>query len=296
MATASQTTYKPNDAFVASKLFSLDGFKAVVTGGGTGIGLMITQALVANGAKVYITGRRQDALDNVVQRISADITKRDDVLRLAKKVQELEPEGIQLLVNNAGVAKEKATTAYSKQGEPDMHDANAIAEHLLKATHESWAETFETNVTAQYFTAAAFIPLLSKGTANTHGYSASIVNVASISGMMRTSSSGQFAYAASKAAMLHLSKLLGTTLAQAKIRVNAICPGIFPSEMTADSSDEANKSRLQDAGKSLPAGRSGDDGDMAAAIVYLVGPNSNFLNGQVLHPDGGAVLTSPATA
>lgn len=175
-----------------------------------------------------------------------------------------------------------------------MRDANAIAEHLLESTHESWAETFETNVTAQFFVAAAFIPLLSKGTANTHGYSSSIVNIASISGMMRTSSSGQFAYAASKAAMLHLSKILGTTLAQAKIRVNTICPGIFPSEMTADNSDEANKSRLQDVGKSLPAGRSGDDGDMAAAILYLVGPNSNFLNGQVLHPDGGAVLTSPA--
>ena len=68
MATAAHTTYKPNDAFETSKLFSLSGFKAVVTGGGTGIGLMITQALVANGAKVYITGRRQDALDNVVQR------------------------------------------------------------------------------------------------------------------------------------------------------------------------------------------------------------------------------------
>jgi len=72
MATAWQTTYKPNDAFAASKMFSLDGFKAVVTGGGTGIGLMITQALVANGAKVYITGRRQDALDNVVQRYGSN--------------------------------------------------------------------------------------------------------------------------------------------------------------------------------------------------------------------------------
>lgn len=149
------------------------------------------------------------------------------------------------------------------------------------------AETFETNVTAHYFVSAAFIPLLSRGTANTHGYSASIVNVASISGSLRVSPSGEFAYAASKAAMLHLSKLLGTTLAQAKIRVNTISPGIFPSEMTAAGSDEANKSRLVEKGKNLPAGRSGDDGDMAAAILYLVGPNSNFLNGQVLHPDGG---------
>jgi len=64
------------------------------------------------------------------------------VLRLAKKVQELESNGIQLLVNNAGVAKEKSTTSYSKQGEPNLRDANAIAEHLLESTHESWAGPF----------------------------------------------------------------------------------------------------------------------------------------------------------
>lgn len=95
--------------------------------------------------------------------------------------------------------------------------------------------------------------------------------------------------------MIHLSKMLGVALAQAKIRVNTICPGIFPSEMTAGDSDEANKSRLEGAGESLPAGRSGDDGDMASAILYLVGPNSTFTNGQVLYPDGGSVLTQPAS-
>lgn len=131
-------------------------------------------------------------------------------------------------------------------------------------------ETFETNVTAGFFTSAAFIPLLAKGTASKHGYSASIVNVASISGLMRGSSSGQFAYAASKAAMLHLSRMLGTTLSQAKIRVNTIAPGIFPSEMTQGESDEHNKSRLEGAGDSLPAGRSGNDQDMANAILVRV--------------------------
>jgi NAD(P)-dependent dehydrogenase (short-subunit alcohol dehydrogenase family) len=134
------------------------------------------------------------------------------------------------------------------------------------------SETFETNVTAGFFTSAAFIPLLAKGTASKHGYSASIVNVASISGLMRGSSSGQFAYAASKAAMLHLSRMLGTTLSQAKIRVNTIAPGIFPSEMTQGESDEHNKSRLEGAGDSLPAGRSGNDQDMANAILVRVVP------------------------
>jgi NAD(P)-dependent dehydrogenase (short-subunit alcohol dehydrogenase family) len=155
-------------------------------------------------------------------------------------------------------------------------------------------ETFETNVTAGYFVAAAFLPLLAKGTASKPGYSTSIVNVASISGMMRTSSEAQFAYASSKAAMIHLSKMLGTTLAQAKIRVNTICPGIFPSEMSQGKSDAENKSQIDGMGEGLPAGRPGNDQDMAAAILYLVGPASAFSNGQILYPDGGAVLTEPA--
>jgi NAD(P)-dependent dehydrogenase (short-subunit alcohol dehydrogenase family) len=163
-----------------------------------------------------------------------------------------------------------------------------------------------------FFVSGAFLPLLAKGSANNHGYSASIVNVASISGMMRGSSSGQYAYASSKAAALHLSKMLGNTLAQAKvccrfsrcsrivlidrsqIRVNTIAPGIFPSEMTAGESDEHNKSNIDSKGKGLPAGRPGKDSDMATAILYLVGPCSTFTNGQVLYPDGGAVLTQPA--
>ncbi|KDQ53525.1 hypothetical protein JAAARDRAFT_61240 [Jaapia argillacea MUCL 33604] len=303
MSSKTQTSGKGNEALVAKELFDLSGLKAVVTGGGTGIGLMITQALVANGVTVYITARRKEVLDTVVEKYShgpgkiiaasCDITYKNDVMRLAKEIEKMEPNGIHILVNNAGIARERGTTAF-QTGEPNMKDANSISEHLLKATPESWAETFDTNVTAQYFVSAAFLPLLSKGTANTSGYSSSIINVASISGMSRASSSGQYAYAASKAAFLHLSKMLGTTLSQCKVRVNTICPGIFPSEMTTDTSDETNKSFLEDKGRDLPAGRSGDEGDMASAVLYLVGKNSLFTNGQVLYPDGGALLTSPA--
>lgn len=100
---------------------------------------------------------------------------------------------------------------------------------LTPPTFDEWQSTFETNVTALYFTSTAFLPLLGKATQTTKGYSASIANIASISGMMRTSSGGQFAYAASKAAAIHVSKMLGTTLAQAKVRVNTICPGWWPS-------------------------------------------------------------------
>ena len=91
----------------------------MVTGGGTGIGLMITQALVTNGAKVYITGRREEVLENTVKRYNSgkgslhalpgDVGSKEGALRLAKDLQQKEPKGIHLLVNNAGVARDDKT-------------------------------------------------------------------------------------------------------------------------------------------------------------------------------------------
>lgn len=80
--------------------------------------------------------------------------------------------------------------------------------------------------------------------------------------------------------------MMATTFAEAKIRVNSIAPGIFPSEMTAGSSNEDQKSELN-MKSSNPAGRPGKDTDMGACILYLAGPGGVFLNGQVIYPDGG---------
>ena len=174
-----------------------------------------------------------------------------------------------------------------------MKSASAISKHLLQTDFSNWSSTYETNVTAQYFTSAAFIPLLSLGNENAKGYTSSIVNVASISGLMKGSSGGQFAYAASKAAFIHLTRMLATTLTEAKIRVNCIAPGLFPSEMTTGESDDKQKSEI-DKKLSNPAGRPGNDADMAACILYLAGAGGLFLNSQIIHPDGGSVLVQPA--
>ena len=199
---------RSNEQLKASNLFNVSNFNAVVTGGGTGIGLMITQALVANGAKVYITGRREDALSKVVEQYNSgpgkivalpgDISSKDDVKRLADEVTKKESSGIHLLVNNAGIARDD-NTRFSKAGKPDSTSAQAISDHLMQSEPEQWAETFQTNLTAQFFMTAAFLPLLAKGREITPGYTSSVVNVASISGVMKGSSSGQFAYATSKA-------------------------------------------------------------------------------------------------
>ena len=201
-------TVRSNAELKASSLFDVSNLNAVVTGGGTGIGLMITQALVSNGAKVYITGRREEALQKVVEQYNSgpgkivalpgDISSKDDVKRLANEVAEKESKGIHLLVNNAGIARDD-NTRFSKAGKPDSSSAQAISEHLMQSEPEQWAETFQTNLTAQFFTTAAFLPLLAKGREVVPGYTSSVVNVASISGVMKGSSGGQFAYATSKA-------------------------------------------------------------------------------------------------
>lgn len=286
---------RSNDELKTSQLFDVSKFTAVVTGGGTGIGLMITQALASNGAKVYITGRREEVLNSVVEQyntgpgkiiaLAGDISSKDDVKRLADGVAKKEPHGIHLLVNNAGIARDD-NTRFSQAGKPDFTSAQAISDHLLQSEPEQWAETFQTNVTAQFFTTAAFLPLLAKGRDVTPGYTSSVVNVASISGVMKGTSMGQFAYATSKAGFIHLTKMMATTFAEAKIRVNCIAPGIFPSEMTAGSSGEDNKSKL-DMSMSNPAQRTGYDSDMAACILFLAGPGGLFMNAQILYPDGG---------
>lgn len=123
------------------------------------------------------------------------------------------------------------THRFSSNGQPDMSDPQAISDHFLKTPEESWADTFRTNTTAIYYMSMTFLPLLAKGREVTPGYTSSVVNVTSISGVMKGSSSGQFAYASSKAAAIHLTRMLATTFAQTKVRVNSIAPGVFPSEV-----------------------------------------------------------------
>ncbi|TGZ83471.1 NAD(P)-binding protein [Ascodesmis nigricans] len=309
------TTTNPSPHLTANALFGLaggfkHGFKAVVTGGGSGIGLMATQALAQNGATVYITGRRKEKLEKVAELYSPkegvgkiiplqlDVTDKDAVLKVAEQVKKREGEsGIHLLINNAGVACEKDTTSFSGKN-VDFTDAEKLAEFLWKADPEAWEQTYRTNVTAQYFVSIAFLPLLSAGTKSTSGYCASIINTTSTSGIMKGSSGGQFAYSTSKSAFNHLTQMLATTFMEldAKVRVNAIAPAVFPSEMTAGKSGADQKTareEMGERGKSYPAGRPGREEDVAAAVLYLAGPGGVFVNGQVVRLDGGNLLKQP---
>lgn len=139
-----------NSAFTRDNLFNLEGRVALVTGGGSGIGLMATQALVANGAKVYITGRTGEKLDRVVEQYSegkdsiipltCDVGKKDQIANLVKEVESRE-KCLCILINNAGISTNTVS--------PESSSAEEMKKNLFdakEATFEDWTESYNTNV------------------------------------------------------------------------------------------------------------------------------------------------------
>ncbi|RDA94615.1 hypothetical protein CP533_2441 [Ophiocordyceps camponoti-saundersi (nom. inval.)] len=283
------------------ELFDVTHVTAVLTGGGSGIGLMITQALIANGAKVYVVERREDALDTVMRLyntgpgemipIVADISVKEDVVHLAEQINMLQENGIQLLVNNAGIALDHTTRF--ENGQPCMTDAQAISEHFMKSVPSDWTRTFETNVMGGFFMSMALLPLLERGCERLEGYSSSIINLSSNSAFLKDSCRGYVSYAASKAGTAHLSRILATLLSKTKVRVNQIAPGTFPSEMTTGSSGPDQKSTMNRP-VSNAAGRAGEETDIAATVLFLASRGGGFYNHQIMVPDGGETLIGPA--
>ncbi|KAA8893923.1 hypothetical protein FN846DRAFT_757529, partial [Sphaerosporella brunnea] len=152
-------------------------------------------ALAINGAKVYITDRRSATLETASQRYAGNI--------------------VPVAADIISSPSIKALVSQFSDGEGNRRFFRAgfrLAENISRSDFSNWQDTLATNVAAQYFTSSAFLPLLAQGTKNTPGYSSSIVNIAYISGVMKSSSSGQFAYAASKAAFLQLLRNLATLL------------------------------------------------------------------------------------
>ncbi|KAL9128266.1 MAG: hypothetical protein Q9217_003028 [Psora testacea] len=278
-----------------SKIFDVKGRVALVTGGGSGIGLMCTQALAVNGAKVYIVGRTEEKLETVVKThgqniageiipITADITKKDEIDGLVKEIESRE-KCLCILINNAGIA----TSKQAPKGETGQEFRQNLFEPE-SANFDDWAETYKTNVAQLYMMTIAFLPLLEKSTEHNPGYSGTAINITSISGSV-AKSQGHFSYNASKGAADHLTKLLASEIANhgMKVRINAIAPGVFPSEMTTGDSKENQKSEMPAEKYShLPARRPGNDKDMANAILFAV--TNQYLNGQIVAVDGGYLL------
>lgn len=257
---------------------------------------MAAQALAVNGAKVYITGRIQEKLDRVAELysqnisgqiipITADVTKKASIEEIVKEINSRETF-LSILINNAGIS----TGAQDTKPE----SAEGLRQNLFE--HPSgdigaWDDTFRTNVSQLFFMTVAFLPLLEKGSEQEYGWSSTVLNVTSISGIVKVSQH-HFAYNTSEAAAIHLTKMLAHEVMTSKlpIRVNNIAPGVFPSEMTTGHSDEKQKSSIpkKKYEQKTAAARPGKDEDMASAILFA--STNQYLSGQTIAVDGGYVL------
>ncbi|KAE9393661.1 NAD(P)-binding protein [Gymnopus androsaceus JB14] len=256
-----------NSKFTAKNLFNMSDWTCVVTGGGTGIGLMISQA-VSNVVNTW--GSSLAHTQGQLIAIECDITDK---------------KSISNLLNNAGVTF----------GRSDVTKGDESAEGLSKELFESediekWEDVYRTNVVGYFFMTAAFIPLLAATSSTHRGRTAAVINITSISGITRTSQH-QFKYNVSKGAAIHLNTLLAQELRRnaVNVRVNSVAPGIFPS-------DEMNKSSIltgEDYGekKGIPTGRPGEDEDMAQAVVMLA--CNQYAYGQTIAVEGGYLLEHP---
>ncbi|PHH59775.1 hypothetical protein CDD81_2579 [Ophiocordyceps australis] len=284
-----------NAEFALDNVFNVEGRVAVITGGGSGLGLMAAQALAVNGAKVYIIGRTEAKLKRAVDAhghgikgslvpIVGDVSRKDDIQRLVTEL-EAQEDHLDILINNAGI--------YSNQQKPEGSTAEQVKHNLFdadNATFENWTSVYATNVAAIYFVTTALLPLLQRASHARPGQTSTVINISSINGLIKESLS-RFASNAAKAATIHLTKMLAVEIANCRlaIRVNSIAPGLFPSEITTGTSDECQKSSLPPGTCSdISAGRPGTDVDMASAILFAA--TNQYLNGQIIAVDGGYLV------
>ncbi|KAF1997671.1 NAD(P)-binding protein [Amniculicola lignicola CBS 123094] len=267
---------------------------ALVTGGGSGIGLMCTQALAVNGAKVYIVGRTEEKLDRVAEiygkdiagqiiPIVGDVTDKEGVKKIVQEIESRE-KCLCILVNNAGIAPEKTNTSGERSAEQVRN------EFFDPTTVKEWTDVYTTNVVGPYLMTTAFLPLLQNSTELHHGWSGCVVNISSISGLIRISQ-GHFSYNTSKGAIVHLNKMLATEIAKAglKVRVNSIAPAKVEQAYSPDESKDDQKSEMdKDHKEMLPSQRPGKEEDMAAAILFVV--SCQYLNGITIPVDGGYMV------
>jgi meso-butanediol dehydrogenase/(S,S)-butanediol dehydrogenase/diacetyl reductase len=252
----------------------LAGKVALVTGGGTGIGLAIAQRFVAEGAKVCITGRRHEVLDEALRSFtpgsaiaySGDVSRDEDAECMVATAVDFGGR-LDVLVNNAGISHPRGTVA----------DLNSAV----------WREVLEVNLTGPFLLMKAAMPHMIKGGGG------SVINISSLGGVRCMPAMP--AYATSKAGLIMLTQQAALDFGQYKIRVNVICPGGVRTPMMdgavhrfADAlgSDEETVAAL--VSSDVPLRRMAQPMEITGTCVYLASDDSSFTTGAVIMVDGGA--------
>ncbi|KAJ7075866.1 hypothetical protein B0H15DRAFT_1007041 [Mycena belliarum] len=295
----------PSSTLSVQSLYDLTGRVALVTGGGTGIGLMIAQGLAAAGAKVYISGRRKDVLEQVAASwdgqkgaliaVQMDVTDRESIMAAKTLIQEKEGK-LHILVNNAGQVG-PTSPFLNNPAAPERKDAESLGQALFNEPQSGWADIYAINTFSIFFVTTAFLGLLDTASRESTipGFTASVVNITSISGLTRLAQD-HFAYNSAKAAASHLTKMLATecALKGVRVRVNAVAPGVYASEMTADVIPPERVNAVGKGVMPVPAERSGTAQEMAGTVIYLVSPAGCYTNGQEIVIDGGYLAVNPS--
>ncbi len=243
--------------------FRLDGKVAIITGASSGLGARFARVLHEAGAKVALTARRVDRLQQLAAElpgalaVQCDVSQSDQREAMVKQVAE-HFGGVDILINNAGIG---------------------ITKGIESETLEDFREVLEVNTTAVWH--------LSKlcGEHMVPKKSGVIVNVASILGLVASTPIKQANYNASKGAVITLTRELGVQWARKGIRVNALCPGWFLTEMTAGMESDEGAQRLIQQNSPMP--RMGEEHELDGAILFMASDASSFMTGQCIIIDGG---------
>jgi NAD(P)-dependent dehydrogenase (short-subunit alcohol dehydrogenase family) len=258
---------KPDFAMNTDTLYSLDNETALITGGGTGIGLGVARCMVKAGAAVVLVGRRESELSKACAELGAsasfvvqDITRFEEAPALVQRAEQSAGTAISILVNNAGTHLKKLA---------------------VDTTPEEFQAMFNTHVLAAHALASAVSPgMVARGRG-------SILFMSSMAAFMGVPM--VMAYAAAKSAYFGMVSTLSAELSAKGVRVNAIAPGWIFSEMSrkALDNDPERKNKVM---SRIQMGRMGSPEDIGWAAVYLCSPAAAYVTGVTLPVDGGAAV------
>jgi NAD(P)-dependent dehydrogenase (short-subunit alcohol dehydrogenase family) len=247
-----------------TQLFSLKGRSALITGGSRGIGRMIAEGFLAQGARVYISARKAAACDQTAKELSAfghcvslpaDVSTLEGAQALVDAYAKHE-SSLDILVNNAGAAWGAPYDEFPESG---------------------WDKVVDLNLKTPFFLTKALTPMLKKAATD---HLAKVINIASIDGIS-VNPQETYSYAASKAVLIQLTRRMALRLAQERIVVSAIAPGAFASDMNKLARDHGDEVKER-----IPAGRIGVPEDMAGAAIYLASRAGDYVMGSTLVVDG----------
>jgi len=267
-------------------LFNFKNHVALITGGASGLGEMAATSFIQNGARVIIASRKEGELKKATDRLNAigpgkceyivaDLKDKAGCEALSKEVAR-RTDRLTVLLNNSGATWGDKYYDFPESG---------------------WDKIMSLNVKSMFYTVVGLEDLLAKGADNVNP--SHVINIASVAGLstgdptsgdgggLAAPGSGTYSYGPSKAACIHLSKQQASKLAPRNVMVNCVCPGVFPSRMTAYGVDKFRDTLVM----GQPTGRIGEPSDFAGLILFLSSKASAHITGNVISVDGGSLVS-----